>query len=85
MPAADPQPSRLEDLRATRDRLRVLVREAEPQYVAALAGRLQAVLAEIDELDPPAPEVKGTPLDEVKARRAARGAAAPRASRAGGR
>lgn len=73
---------RLATLKALRD---VIARQLGDSSVAArdvasLAGRLQAVLTEIAELTP-AVETKGTPLDELNARRTARGAAPARVAR----
>jgi len=84
--AADPS---LSEIAATGDRLATLerlrdhlAREIESSQttardLAALSRQLQQVLAEIAELRPPA-ETKGTPLDELNARRAARGSAPAR-------
>lgn len=71
---------RLATLRAVRDVLARLIDDpALPaREAAAVSGRLQSVLAEIAELAPP--EQKGTALDELNARRAARGAAPARTS-----
>lgn len=72
---------RVETLRALRDILsRQITGTDSGRDVAALAARLVDVLAEIDELAPAAP-VKGNPLDELKERRAARGAAPARKPR----
>lgn len=64
---------RLVTLRALRD---LLAREIEgcesPRDLAALSRQLTLVLADIEELAPPA-EQKGTPLDELRRRRSARG------------
>lgn len=59
---------------ALRDLRDVLARQidtcASPRDLAALSGRLQSVLSEIDELAPV--EVVGDPLDELARIRAAR-------------
>ena len=71
----------LETLRELRD---VIARamsasEVPARDLAALSRQLTQVLAEIDALKPPVQEA-GTPLDEVNARRVARGAAPARAA-----
>jgi len=71
---------RVATLRAMRDVIaRQLVDPSTPaRELAALTGRMQSLLAEIAELAPVT--TKGTPLDELNARRTARGAdPAPRA------
>jgi hypothetical protein len=45
--------SRVAGLRAMRDKLAADMDEAEPQVVAQVAARLQAVLKELDDLDAP--------------------------------
>lgn len=63
---------RLIVLRDLRDILaqRIAASETLDKDVAALTGRLQAVLSEIAELAPP--EQKGDAIDEITKRRAAR-------------
>lgn len=60
-------------LEALRDVLAASIVEADPDKRSPLAARLVDVLAKLDALAPPA-EKKGTAVDELKAKRAARGA-----------
>ena len=72
--------NRLDTLKALRDVLTASIEEAEPDKRAPLAARLVEVLDLIAAATPA--ESKGSPLDELKAKRAARGGS-PR-PRAGG-
>lgn len=65
---------RLATLEAMRNKLAGAMDRAAPAVVAQIAGRLSAVLAEIESLK--ATSKKESPLDEITARRAARLAAA---------
>lgn len=67
------QESRLAALRATRDALAVAI-DAGGGTVAQSVAQFRAVLLEIDELEKAATGQKGTALDEVNARRAAKAA-----------
>ena len=58
---------------ALRDHLAAAIDDAEPRELAALARQFQAVVAELDQLLTPA---EGSITDELRARRAARLAAA---------
>lgn len=72
---------RVATLRALRDRIAKEIETAEQSRdVAALARQLTLILGEIATLAPPA-QKKGTPLDELRERRAARGPAAKGKSR----
>lgn len=72
--------SRLEVLRALKAKLARQIDACESgRDLAALTGRLQSVLAEIDELSPAAP--KGDELDEIARRRASRQRGPSRAAR----
>lgn len=67
---------RLEGLRELRDQLaRILDSCESARDYASLSQRLMDVLAQIAALEAEKPEVKGTPLDEINARRAAKTAA----------
>lgn len=55
-------------LEALRDQLAVAMEMADPNVVPQIAGRLQAVLSELAGL----PASKGSELDDLLARRAAR-------------
>ena len=66
--------TRLERLEAARDALAVAVASVDPEKLPAVVKEYRATLAEIEQLAPA--EQKGTPLDELKKRRAARGAGA---------
>lgn len=91
VPAKREQPPSLAVVAATGDRLETLRRlrdtiaeamcahDVAARDVAALSGRLSAVLAEIAELAPT--ETTGTSLDELDSRRRARGAAPARRER----
>jgi len=72
--------ARIDDLRDLRDILRDALDEASVGVKAQIAAQYRATLAEIDELEaasaPAAP--KGSGIDEVNARRAAREAGAAR-------
>lgn len=63
----------LATLRALRDRIALTIDETESaRDVAALARRLQEVMAAIERLDP---SKRGDAVDEIAARRAGRGGA----------
>ena len=72
--------SRLQALEALRDVLAVSIVEADPDKRAPLAARLTDVLEQIEKLTPQAKA--GDPLDEIAARRTARGGATARPRRA---
>jgi hypothetical protein len=63
------QESRVAGLRAMRDKLAADMDAAEPQVVAQVAARLQAVLKELDDLDSP---VEVDAFDDLARRREAR-------------
>lgn len=66
---------RLVALRALRSVLAATITAGPPpRDLAALSRQLTDVLAQIEEAEKSAPEHKGTPLDELEKRRAARGA-----------
>jgi hypothetical protein len=69
-------------LEAVRDRLAAAMGQAEPNVIAQIAGRLQAVMREIADL--PVAE-KVSKADELAARRKARRAAAARGTSAAGK
>lgn len=76
--------SRLEALESLRDILRASLDEAPADKRAPLAAQYRATLAEIATLT--ADEKKaGDPVDEIAARRAARGGATSRLGQAAGR
>ena len=64
--------SRLDDLREMRLILIDTVDEVEPDRRASVVAELRRVLAEIDELEAAGTGQRGTVLDELTARRAAR-------------
>lgn len=70
--------SRLSRLEAARDLLEAAQGQVDPDKLPAVVREYRAVMAEIDELVKAQPAVKGTPLDELQARRADRGAATAR-------
>ena len=73
---------RVSTLAALRDLLAAEIERSESSRdVAALSRQLTMVMGEIADLAPPAAK-KGTPLDELRARRAARGPAAKGPGRA---
>ena len=72
---------RLVSLRALRDRLAAEIdRTDSARDVAALSQRVMDVLEQIDAIEKAQPAQKGTPLDELKARRAGK-APSPRQPR----
>jgi hypothetical protein len=72
----DTQPlSRLERLEASRDRLEVAQGQVDPDKLPAVVREYRAVMAEIAEIEKAHPKQKGTPLDELQAKRSVRGAA----------
>ena len=80
--AAAASGDRVSTLAALRDLLADEIERSESSRdVAALSRQLTMVMGEIAELAPPA-EKKGTPLDELRERRAARGTAAKGPGRA---
>ncbi|WP_152203628.1 hypothetical protein [Georgenia thermotolerans] len=70
--------SRIDRLRALADLLEASLDEATVGVRAQIAAQYRATLAEIAEIEKAAPEQKGTALDELNARRAAREAGASR-------
>ena len=76
---------RLESLKALRD---VLARAMDAcdsgRDIAALANRLTDVLLQIETAEKASVPVKGTPLDELRAKRSRRGAAASGRARTAG-
>ena len=64
--------SRLDDLREMRLILIDTVDEVEPDRRASVVAELRRVLAEIDELEAAGTGQRGTVLDELQSRRAAR-------------
>ena len=65
-------PDRLGRLRDLASLLEESIKEASVGVRAQLAAQYRATLTEIDELEKSRPEQKGTALDELNARRAAR-------------
>lgn len=65
-------PDRLTRLRDLASLLEESIQEATVGVRAQLAAQYRATLTEIDELEKSQPEQKGTALDELNARRAAR-------------
>ena len=65
-------PDRLTRLRNLAALLEESIQESTVGVRAQLAAQYRATLAEIDELEKSSPEQKGTALDELNARRAAR-------------
>lgn len=73
--------ARIDDLRDLRDILRTALDEATVGVKAQIAAQYRATLAEIDELErADAPARKGTGLDALSERRAARAAGATRSA-----
>jgi hypothetical protein len=71
------QGDRLESLRALRDVLaRAMDSSDSGRDIAALANRLTDVLQQIEVAEKASAPVKGTPLDELRAKRSRRGAGA---------
>ena len=64
--------TRVERLRALADLLEESLKESSVGVRAQLAAQYRATLAEIEEIEPAPVEQKGTALDELNARRAAR-------------
>ena len=64
--------SRLDDLREMRLILIDTVDEVEPDRRASVVAELRRVLAEIDQLEAAGTGQRGTVLDELQSRRAAR-------------
>lgn len=75
--------ARLDDLKAMRELLWTSLSEADPDKRAPLFARLESVIEQIDKLAPSAKA--GDPLDEIAARRSARGGATSRLGEAEGR
>jgi hypothetical protein len=74
--------TRLDDLKRLRDVLWDSIESADPDRRAPLVARMESVLKQIEQL---APQAKaGDPVDEVAARRAARGGATSRLGHASG-
>lgn len=76
------EPSRLDDLKRLRTVLWDSLAEAPADKRAPLVARLESVLAQIEALAPA--QKAGDPVDEVAARRAARGGATSRLGQAQG-
>lgn len=74
--------SRLDDLEAMRELLWESVRAAPVDKKAPLFARLESVIEQIETLTPT--ESVGDPIDEIAARRAARGGATSRLGHAQG-
>jgi hypothetical protein len=74
--------TRLEDLNAMRELLWESVKQADPDKRAPLFARLESVIEQIEKLSPSAKA--GDPLDEIAARRSARGGATSRLGQADG-
>ena len=70
--------ARIDRLRELADLLEGSLAEASVGVRAQIAAQYRATLAEIDELEKSMPGQKGTALDELNARRAAREAGAAR-------
>lgn len=64
--------TRVERLEAARDALAAAIASADEARLPALVKEYRATLAELESLAPEEPEQKGTALDELKKRRAAR-------------
>lgn len=75
-------PSRLEDLERLRGVLWVSILQADPEKRAPLVARMESVIQQIDDLTPS--EKAGDPIDEIAARRSARGGATSRLGRTAG-
>ena len=75
-------PSRLDELEKLREVLWVSITAADPDKRAPLAARLESVLKQIEDLTPS--EKVGDPIDEIAARRSARGGATSRLGRTAG-
>ena len=79
------QGDRVASLRALRDVLAASIDGSDSgRDVAALAARLMDVLAQIDVAEKASAPVKGTPLDELRNRRDARGSEPRRGARPAG-
>lgn len=74
--------TRLEDLNDMRDLIWESVKQADPDKRAPLFARLESVIEQIEKLSPSAKA--GDPLDEIAARRSARGGATSRLGQADG-
>lgn len=70
--------TRLEKLRELALDLEQALAEAPVNVKAQIAGQYRATLSEIDELEASKPQQKGTVLDELNARRSARGTGSAR-------
>lgn len=79
---ASKDPSRLDDLKKLREVLWTSIVEADPGKRAPLVARMESVIQQIDDLTPS--EKAGDPIDEIAARRAARGGATSRLGRTAG-
>jgi hypothetical protein len=75
-------PTRLDDLKRLREVLWESIELAPHDKRAALAARLESVIEQIEKLTPTTKA--GDPIDEVSARRAARGGATSRLGHASG-
>jgi hypothetical protein len=76
------EPTHLDRLHILRDTLTQTIATCEERNLAPLAGRLQAVLAEIESIERATP--KGSKVDELASKRKARRAATPSAGVAAG-
>ena len=74
---------RLEELRSLYAITRDSIARADPEKRAPLIARAESIAKQIDELAPT--ENAGDPIDEIAARRAARGGATARLGQATGR
>lgn len=75
-------PARVEDLKAMRALLWASINDCPVDKRAPLFARLESVVEQIDKLSPSSKA--GDPLDEIAARRAARGGATSRLGQADG-
>lgn len=77
--------ARVDRLRLLADDLQTALGEAPVGVKAQLAAQYRATLAELDGLESAASEKAGDPVDEIAARRAARGGATSRLGKTSGR
>jgi hypothetical protein len=76
--------ARIDDLKAARDVMWDSMQAADPDKRAPLMNQWRALEATIAELEAAKTEKAGDPLDEITARRSARGGATARPGRAQG-
>ena len=76
--------ARIDDLRAARDLMWMSLSEADPDKRGPLMNQWRALEATIAELEAKS-EKAGDPIDEIAARRSARGGATARSRRTAGR